>query len=102
MNDLESLDLSLYSNIKITISEGKYKNKVFGYIPIETVKSLISQQGGEKAIVLPMKGKHFIGFNSIKCTIKGEFIQNNILNSNILASVNKDNSELSHFNTENR
>jgi len=69
-----------------------YKNKVFGYIPIETIKSLISQHGSEKTIVLPMKGRHFIGCTSIKCTIKIEFTPNNILGSNILASVDKDSS----------
>ena len=41
-NDLEKHDLRKYTNIKITISEGKYKNKVFAYIPIEMVKNLIS------------------------------------------------------------
>ena len=42
LNDLEKHDLSRYTNIKITISEGKYKSKVFAYIPIETIKNLVS------------------------------------------------------------
>ena len=101
LNDLDNVDLSKYSNIKITISEGKYKEKVFGYIPIQTIKSMMAQQGGQKTITLPVKGKRFIGFNSIKCNIRADFSQN-ILNSNILGSIDKDNSELSHLNFRSR
>jgi hypothetical protein len=46
IGDLEKKDLSKYTNIKITISEGKYKNKVFGFIPIESVKALASYPSG--------------------------------------------------------
>lgn len=62
---------------------------------------MMTQQGGKKTITLPVKGKRFIGFNSIKCNIKADFSQN-ILNSNILGSIDKDNSELSHLNFKSR
>jgi len=34
LNDLSNNNLSKYTNIKITISEGKYKVKMHGFIPI--------------------------------------------------------------------
>jgi hypothetical protein len=34
LNDLEKLELNKYTSIKLIISEGKYKNKAFAYIPI--------------------------------------------------------------------
>jgi len=42
LNDLEKQDLNKQTNIKLVISEGKYKNKAFSYIPIETIKSLVN------------------------------------------------------------
>ena len=42
LNDMEKVDLIKYTNIKITVSEGKYKNKVFAYVPIEMVKNLVN------------------------------------------------------------
>lgn len=34
LNDIEKQDLNRYTNIKLTVSEGKYKNKAIAYIPI--------------------------------------------------------------------
>lgn len=61
----------------------------------------MAQQESQKTITLPVKGKRFIGFSSIKCNIKADFSQN-ILNSNILGSIDKDNSEMSHLNFRSR
>ena len=81
LTDLEKADLSKYINIKLTISEGKYKNRAFAYIPIETIRQLATNSCAEKTITLQLKGKP-IGFTSIQCKIKAEFLNNNnILNS---------------------
>ena len=102
LNDLEKVDLTKYSNIKITISEGKYKSKVFGYIPIEMIKSLISQENSEKTTILQVKGKQFIGFGSIQCTIRADFPSNNILNSDVLGSFDRDHSSYQKYREKSR
>jgi hypothetical protein len=41
INELEKQDLNKYTNIKITVSEGKY-SKIHGFIPIESIKNIAS------------------------------------------------------------
>jgi hypothetical protein len=95
LNDLEKQDLGRYTSIKITISEGRYKGKVFAYIPIESVRQLVGYAAGEKTVTLQVKGKQSLGFGSIQCTIRADFPSNNILSSDILHSVDKDYSSVS-------
>ncbi len=42
-----------------------------------------------------MKGKTFIGFHSVQCSIKTKIANFNVLDSEILKSINKDYSSLS-------
>lgn len=60
---------------------------MYGYIPIEVIKSLAHSQTNEKTIIVQMKGKTSLGFTSIQCTIKTAFANNNILSSDILNSI---------------